>query len=157
MTSLLFHVRTIACIYTWALLRQRQLCVIKQTEIGCVICCVRWQLVQRSLIIVTSSELSLGIQTLSLKRRPLSTWRRKERGCFWRPQINWKLPLIILMCVVTCVVGFLFVFVVYLLLFVCICCLLFVYIIIFQSTRTDCNHIFLHFVPPIIMDPKKVQ
>lgn len=48
-------------------------------------------------------------------------------------------------------------FVVYLLLFVYICYLLFVSIIIFQSTRTDCNHIFLHFVPPIIMDPKKVQ
>ena len=26
-----------------------------------------------------------------------------------------------------------------------------------QSVRTDCNHIFLHFVPPIILDPYKIQ
>ena len=27
----------------------------------------------------------------------------------------------------------------------------------FKSLRTDCNHIFLHFVPPIILDPHKVN
>ncbi len=26
-----------------------------------------------------------------------------------------------------------------------------------QSMRTDCNHIFLHFVPPVILDPRKIQ
>ncbi len=28
---------------------------------------------------------------------------------------------------------------------------------ILQSVRTDCNQIFLHFVPPIILDPYKIQ
>ncbi len=26
-----------------------------------------------------------------------------------------------------------------------------------QKIRTDCNHIFLHFVPPVILDPRKIQ
>ena len=76
----------------------------------------------------------------------MTTWRRKERECSSSVSTNWKSQVLQrymythVHCLNYCQVS-----------------LSLSLSLPLQSVRTDCNHIFLNFVPPVILDPHQLQ